>query len=100
MVLSTLKKKKNLFLMIGPPTLPPKLSKRSKGTLAEKKFLAFRSSFWKYSYAEPCHWFVPPLLIWLNTAPPTPYWAEKVEVFIWTSATSSKTIWSKFALCG
>ena len=40
------------------------------------------------------------MLIWLKTAPPMPYWAEKVEVWIWTSCTVSKIATSKLLLCG
>src|ERR1700722_15326941 len=55
-ILSRTKKKKSLFLMMGPPREPPhslyrRLGFASPGVL--KYGLGFRTSFCQYSYAEP-----------------------------------------------
>ena len=70
------------------------------GTELENVFRALKKSFCAYSYNEPWKVLDPLLLIWLKTAPPTPYCAEKVDVDICTSAMSSKTMTSTLALWG
>src|SRR5258708_883573 len=102
-ILSRTKKKKSLFLMMGPPTEPPHSLYRRLGLTwpAVLKYgLAFNTSFCQNSYAEPWKVLLPLLLIWLNTAPPIPYCAEKEDVVICTSEMLSKMELSTLPLTG
>src|ERR1700722_9126198 len=85
---------------MGPPIEPPKLSHRLRLTEGLKVFRELKKLFWRYSYPAPWMLLEPPLLIWLHTAPPMPYCAEKLEVWICTSSTVSKIATSKLSLWG